>query len=249
MLIKDFTSYRAVFILSKCSTSFDVPNFLSPVRIPNQEKTLSREQEIFTAFCTMDSDQASWQEFFAACLQKRVSSDQFQTLLKIFRSKHVTSPRHHVANVLVEETRKTAFLDPRSVLYMRDLLRMRIIRAADVLDSIIPLTNSDLPVPIIDYYDDPITGQESHKVSFESMVLQMLTAEVVQGILKSVEEIRSLLKSLIAWMIIYPNSNVLGYLISASLSSPMAHDAVSQPSAKCTQEIRFDIRVIIPAYK
>lgn len=175
----------------------------------------------------MDFQQSSWSTFFDACLRNRLTPKKFQTLVNAFQFKNPTPSGRQLIRVLLSEGRKSGLEDPRVPLFASELLHMKLCSAADVLASLLPPISEDsLP-------DQSLPEMEGIlRPSIEASILQMMTLQVGEGLLKTNEAIQAVLKSLVAWMTRYPSSRALGYLIYATLSNPLAHPAISHPSMK-----------------
>lgn len=178
----------------------------------------------------MDSPQPSWDSLFATSLLRRVSPEQFRTLVKTFQWKYDTPSSQRLIDILFSESRKTAIIDPRLPLYTRELLRLALCNAADVLDYMLPSSRVDSSNVEIRFCDHAMLEMETQPPSLEATILQMLIAEVIQGLLKTGAQIQAVLKSLTAWIAQFPGSSVLGYLISATLNSPLAQELFSHSS-------------------
>ena len=182
----------------------------------------------------MDSPLSSWGTFFNACLRYRLTPDKFQTLVNAFQFKNSTPSGRQLIRVLLSEGKKSGLEDPRVPLFASELLRMKLCSAADVLASLLPPTSED------SVRNQALPEMEGIlRPSIEASILQMMTLEVGEGLLKTNEVIRAVLKSLVAWMTRYPSSRALGYLIYATLSSPLAHAAISHPSMKGHQSSAY----------
>lgn len=178
----------------------------------------------------MDSQQPSWETLFATSLLRRISPDQFRTLVKTFQFKYDTPSSQRLIGLLFSESRRTAILDPRLPLYTRELIHLGLCDAADILDYMLPSSKVNLSNEEIQFYDHTMLDIETQPPSIEATILQMLTTEVIQGLLKTGAQIQAALQSLTAWVARFPGSNVLGYLISATLNSPRAQELFSHSS-------------------
>lgn len=175
----------------------------------------------------MDLQQASWNTFFNACLRNRLTAEKFQTLVNAFQFKNSTPSGRQLIRVLLNEARKNGLEDPRVPLFASELLHMKLCSAADVLASLLPPTSEDsLPNQALPEVEGIL------RPTIEASILQMITSQVHEGLLKTSEAIQAVLKSLVVWMTRYPSSRALGYLIYATLSSSLAHTAISHPSVK-----------------
>lgn len=181
----------------------------------------------------MQSQQHTWQEFFDACLRNRLDTEKFRSLVETFQWKASTPSGRHLINALLAEGRNPILIDSRVPLYVQELLRLGLCSAADVLSSMLPpgedLTKT-LPVGL---YDQTFPETEGTlKPSMESLILQMLTLEIYDGLLKTTEAVQAVLRSLVKWITQFPSSTALGYLVTATLSSPLAQRAIGDSSLK-----------------
>ncbi len=179
-----------------------------------------------------------WHQFFDACLRKRLPPEKFQTLFKTFNLKHDALQGRALVDVLLDVGRKVSsrHVDPRIPLYLRILLQMEGIGISDVLDAIsaLPVDNNS---NVNDDQSGPITMDplESQNPRMENLILQMMTTEVPNGLVKSKEELHRILRILVKTK---PNSadfDAQGYFISAILNTALAHDVLNHVSAKSVQ--------------
>lgn len=178
----------------------------------------------------MDPEQPSWETLFATSLLRRISPDQFRTLVKTFQFKYDTPSSQRIISILFSESRKTAVFDPRLPSYTRELIHLGLCDAAEILNYMLPSSKGESSDGEIQFYDHAMLDMETHPPSLEATILQMLNAEVIQGLLKTGAQVQAVLKSLTAWVARFPGSNVLGYLLSATLNSPRAQELLSHSS-------------------
>ena len=178
----------------------------------------------------MDTEQPSWETLFATSLLRRISPDQFRTLVTTFQFRYDTPSGQHLIGILFSESRKTGISDPRLPLYTRELIHLGLCDAAEILNYMLPSSKVDSSNEELQFYDHAMLDMETQPPSLEARILQMLITEVVQGLLKTGAQIQAVLKSLTAWAARFPGSNVLGYLISATLNSPSAQELFSHSS-------------------
>ncbi len=177
-----------------------------------------------------------WHNFFSACLQKRPPPDKFQIFVKACLFNNDAPSGRRLVGALVAESRKTALADPRVPLYVNELINLKLCSAADVLLSLLP---PPLPDPekvgagMSIHEDQNLPEMEGIlKPTVEAMVLQALYLKIGEGLLKTKGAIAEVLMALVAWMTRFSSSIALGYLTYATLSSPLAHSVISQPSMK-----------------
>lgn len=178
----------------------------------------------------MDTEQPSWETFFATSLLRRISPDQFRSFVKTFQFKYDTPSGQHLIGILFGESRKTGISDPRLPLYTRELIHLGLCDAAEILNYMLPSSKVDSSNEELQFYDHAMLDMETQPPSLEARILQMLITEVVQGLLQTGPQIQAVLKSLTEWVARFPGSNVLGYLISATLNSPPAQELFSNSS-------------------
>lgn len=182
----------------------------------------------------MPSQQPSWQEFFNACLRNRLDAEKFRTLVEAFQLKTFMPSGRHLISVLLTEGRKPSLVDPRVPLYARELLHLGSCSAADVLYSMLPPPGADPAKTGVGLYDQTLPEIEGTlKPSMEALILQMLTLQIADGLLKTTGAVQGVLRSLVEWMTRFPSSSALGYLISATLNNPLAQRAIGNSSLKC----------------
>lgn len=182
----------------------------------------------------MDTQKSPWHNFFNACLQKRIPPDKFRMLVKAFQSKNATPPGRQLVHALLAEGRETTFVDPRLPLYTRELLQLKSCSGADVLSAMLsPLADDGSNTGLYNAADQSLPEMEGVlKPSVEALILQMLTMQIVEGFLQTTDAVEAVLKTLVVWMTRFPGSSALGYLVSATFSSPLAQDTMGSPSMK-----------------
>ena len=172
----------------------------------------------------MDPEQPSWETLFANSLLKRISPDQFRSLVKTFQFKYNTPSGQRLIGILINESRKTNIRDPRLPSYARELIHLGLCDAAEILNYMLASLNGDSSNEEIQFDDSAMLDMETQTPSLEATILQMLITEIIQGLLKTGPQVQAVLKSLTAWVARFPASNVLAYLISATLNSPRAQE-------------------------
>ena len=179
-----------------------------------------------------------WHHFFDACFRKRVPPEKFQTLLKTFALKHATLQGRILVNVLLEEGRKISTLqvDPRIPLYVREMLLMGEIGISEVLAAILPLP-LDNHTKANHHESDPtnVNPVESQTPRLETLILQVMTVEMSNGLVNSKDEFQAILRTLAETKLNNANSDALGYFVSAILHSNLAQDILNHASAKSVQ--------------
>ncbi len=179
-----------------------------------------------------------WHQFFDACVRKRVPPQKFYTLLKTFALKHVTLPGRTLVNVLFDQGRKASSrqVDPRIPLYARELLQMQEVSVSDTLAAILPLPVDRHSNVNNDQGDQAaVDAAESQNPRLETMIFQMMTFEISNGLIKTQEGIQAVLKTLIKTKFNTANSDALGYFISAMLNTTLAHEVLTHISSKSVQ--------------
>ncbi len=102
---------------------------------------------------------------------------------------------------------------------------MRQISTCDTLAAILPLpveNNSDVNEAQSD--QAAIDAVESPSPRLETLVFQMMTIEVSNGLIKTREELQAVLESLVKTKFNSVNSDAVGYFISGVLNTTIAHD-------------------------
>ncbi len=176
-----------------------------------------------------------WHQFFDACVRKRVPLEEFHILFKTFNLKHVALPGTSLVHVLLDQGRKASSrqADPRIPLYVREMLRMRQISTCDTLAAILPLpveNNSNVNEAQSD--QAAIDAVESPSPRLETLVFQMMTIEVSNGLIKTREELQAVLESLVKTKFNSVNSDAVGYFISGVLNTTIAHDVLNHVFSK-----------------
>lgn len=176
-----------------------------------------------------------WHQFFDACVRKRVPPEDFPTLFNTFNLKHVALPGTSLVDVLLDQGRKVSSrqVDPRIPLYAREMLQMRQISTCDTLAAILPLPVDNISNANEDQSDQAaINAVDSHNPRLETLIFQMMTVEISNGLVKTREESQAILKSLVKTKFNSANSDAIGYLISALLNTNIAHDVLNHVSSK-----------------
>ena len=179
-----------------------------------------------------------WHRFFDACLRKRIPPEKFETLFKTYNLKHDTLQSRVLVNVLLDVGRKASsrHVDPRIPLYVRMLLHMKEIGISNVLDAILSMPMDKDPT-VNDLQSNPTAMDplESPNPRLETLILQMMTIDMSDGLVKSKEELQRILRTLIKTKPNNADSNALGYFISAILNTTLAHEVLNHVSAKSVQ--------------
>ena len=182
----------------------------------------------------MDSRSRKTRAFFQACLQKRLSPEKFRSLFITFQSQKTSlhGPRL-IQCLFAHEPLERTLKDPRLIIYIKELVSMRVIYVADVLSSLLPNSLHGLSRRQSDIYDQQfldINGVQ--KPTIAALVLQMMTVEIGQGLLRTDKDVHQALASLIPLISIAPNSMALGYFVSAVFATNVVQNSLSLSSAK-----------------
>lgn len=182
----------------------------------------------------MNSQPKKVRAFFEACLRKRLSPDKFKALFMTFHGQYPSlRGRKLVQSLLNDRSPEPPLIDPRLPLYIKELLSMGVIGTADVLSSLLPRPS-----------EPPLTGQPSlddqqileingvQKPTIAGLVLQMITAEVADGLLRTNQEVLETLASIVSLVSLVPGSSALGYFVAAVLSMTIVHEVLSVGSTK-----------------
>lgn len=175
--------------------------------------------------------QSSWEVFLDACVKKRVPPEKFDNLVKAFQSKHSVPSGRDLVSILLNPKFAAATEDPRIPLYIRQLLHLGACDIADVLASLRLIEERS---GVVDGYDQNILEIGNQPPSTEATIIQILTTEVIEGVLQNAEEVQAILRALVPMVARYPSSTALGFLISAILSSPLANTTLNESSTKST---------------
>ena len=186
----------------------------------------------------MDSSSKEVHDFFEACLQRRLTEEKFRLLFVTVHGKNRSIGGQKLVNSLLNDASKPALSDPRLALYLSNLISMKVITVADVLSSLLPpplnLSLEGQP----NFYDQSMLEvQGVHKPTMLAIIIEMLTSEVSKGVLETNREVLATLKSLIAWISVFPGSSSLGYLVSAFLGTDSVQNTLSQKSAKGLKKV------------
>ena len=181
----------------------------------------------------MDSRSVTWQKFLRACLRKRISTEKFLTLVQAC-SKETEPPSGTIlVRMFFEEATSTD--DPRLPLYLKELLHVGKCEIADILIAMLAIGTSALDVlsSASNPKEDADTLGDPNEIllSFDS-ILQMLTAEVNDGIIASRQDAIKTIQAMDAWLTKYPMILSLGYLIAAALGQNIIQQGLGQDSSK-----------------
>lgn len=181
----------------------------------------------------MASQEKQCQDFFNACLRKRVSPERYGVLVTTFQDRYPTLRCRTLLVVLFKRTLADGVDDPRVPLYVREMLRLRIASLADVLLSLLPSPSEPSSERHHLYPDQTILEIGSaQKPTLQGLVFQVLIVEVSDGLLKTKQDVRAALKALIAWMSLLPGSTSLGYLVYAVLGMSITQETLGEASTK-----------------
>lgn len=176
------------------------------------------------------------QDLVNACLRKRVSPEKYGVLVTTFQDKHPTLRSRTLLTALLKRTVVDGVDDPKVPLYVREMLRLKIASLADVLSSLLPPPPEPSSEGQNTYHDQTMLEVGSaQKPTLPGLVFQMLIVEVSEGLLKTKQDVRAVLKALIAWMSLLPGSTSLGYLVSAVLGMSITQETLREASAKGNQ--------------
>lgn len=147
-----------------------------------------------------------------------------------FDIKHGTLPGRTLVNVVLTAGQRALEVDPRSPSYIRELLDMKRITIADTLSALSEPaafgTNGN------DSDQTALDGFESHKSLMEVMLLQMMTTEVSDGLIKTKEEFQAVVNTMTIWTSNIPNASALGVFVSALLDTTLARDVLTHKYSK-----------------
>ena len=175
-----------------------------------------------------------WHQFFEACIRKRLPPDKFRLLFQTFAFQHDSPPGRNLVNVLLNEGQKasTRRSDPRIPLYVREMLQMKVVSTSNVLVATLPLSTANGLATDDGTVDN--TANHQHPRT-ETLLIQMMTLEISNGLIDSKEDLQDVLGTLIKTKYSSANSEALGYFISAILNTPLAQDVLSHISSKSVQ--------------
>ena len=182
----------------------------------------------------MDKQAQECQAFFNACSRKRVGPEKFRDLFTTFHDKYATLHSKTVLESLIKQTKLNGVQDPRVPQYVCEMLRMRVVSVTDVFSSLLPPPPEGSADGQASYHDQTmleIAGVP--KPTLQAFIFQMLMVEISEGLLKSMQEIRAVVKALIPWMLLFPSSTAIAYLVAAVLSTTVGQETLAKAPKGC----------------
>lgn len=169
------------------------------------------------------------QAFFSACSRERIGPAKFRTLFTTFHDRYAALHSRTVLEGLIKQTKLNGVQDPRVPQYVREMLRLRVVSVADVLASLLPPPPERSTDGQASYHDQNMLDVAGvPKPTYQAFIFQMLIVEILDGLLNSREEIRSVVKALVPWMLLFPASTTMGSLVVAVLSTPVGQETLAE---------------------
>lgn len=154
-------------------------------------------------------------------------------LVKLLREFEATTPRpaasapQSLARVLLNVGHIGLHVDPRLPHYLETLLDARELGVASLLKATFAVTR---PINPAESVSASLDAEEPSKPSLGSIVLQLLTRKIANGIIEQDTGLLAFLVELLPWITQNPSSITLGLLVSTTLGCTVALEVL--PSAK-----------------
>ncbi|KAL8861162.1 MAG: hypothetical protein Q9178_002378 [Gyalolechia marmorata] len=168
-----------------------------------------------------------WQKFLKKCLLRRLPSSKFISLIRQMEAAAPRPASGSLVRALVDVGIVGQNVDPRLPTYLEALLDSK---AIDVVDLLQATRQSPWPTDSPGLAPTSIDAADAEHPSLHSMILQLLTRKIANGIIEQDTVLFTFLNELLPCMAQYPSSPTLGLLVSTTLGCPVAQEAM--PSAK-----------------
>ena len=162
------------------------------------------------------------------CFRGRLSSPRFLSLFQAFKIKHPASTAAAFTEILLDVGCRGTIIDSRLPIYIEALLDEKFIDASTLL-LVVHRVRHDHGAAL-----DPslLDARDSAESSLQTVVLQLLTRKIANGLIEEESELFSFLKNLVSWMNRFPFSVTLGFLLSAALGCSIAQEVLLGEKAK-----------------
>ncbi|KAL8711658.1 MAG: hypothetical protein Q9220_004068 [cf. Caloplaca sp. 1 TL-2023] len=160
--------------------------------------------------------------------KRRASSTKLLLSLHGILAEQPRLPKDLLLEILLEEGRRGRSVDPRLSTYLETLLDSGDIYAFSLLFA----THKQLSKDGGNTQTSPLDIGDSMPPSLPTVVLQLLTRKLANGLVQEDAQLRALFESLLPWMKDFPSSITVGLLVSASLGCSKAQEYVPSWNAK-----------------
>ncbi|KAL9604923.1 MAG: hypothetical protein Q9219_000111 [cf. Caloplaca sp. 3 TL-2023] len=171
---------------------------------------------------------SEWHNSIQACFRNRLSADKFLSALQAAEDKYSVLPPETLAKVLLDLGCRGKFVDPRLSLYLEALLDAKTLDSSVLLSAL----RKTIPDNVAVFQSSLLDNGSSTKPSLQTIVLQLLTRKIANGLIAEDVELFWFLKTLIPWMTDFPSSVMIGFLVSATLGCPTAQEILPRVKAK-----------------
>ncbi|KAL8733308.1 MAG: hypothetical protein Q9166_002132 [cf. Caloplaca sp. 2 TL-2023] len=176
---------------------------------------------------------SAWQKFLKTCLHQRVSSIKFIELLQEYEAiepRPLASAPESLARALLDCALIGQHVDPRIPGYLELLLDAKKINVISLLlaaaQLLQPDDRKDSYLALLD------VGYTANLSLLQTVILQLLTRKVANGIIERDIELLAFLDELRPWMTKHPSSVTLGFLIATTFDCTLAQDVMPRVKAK-----------------
>ncbi|KAL8931645.1 MAG: hypothetical protein Q9211_006817 [Gyalolechia sp. 1 TL-2023] len=168
-------------------------------------------------------------KFVGACFRSRPSSQRFLDALQTYEAKYPPLSSSFLAKELLDAGYRSGVVDPRLPIYLEALLDAKRLDLSTLLSFIQPSPPEDGTA----FSSSLLDAGDSAKPSLQTVILQLLTRKIANASIREDSELFLFLKSVIPWMMYFPSSIMLGFLVSATLGCPVAQEIL--PNAKANK--------------
>lgn len=148
--------------------------------------------------------------------------------LQDFGAKYLPLPRATLAKELLDLGCRKDVVDPRLPIYIEALLDAKLLDVSTLLAAVQPSPPDDGTV----FESSLLDVGDSAKPSLQTIVLQLLTRKIANGVIAEDSELFFFLKHVLPWLTHFPSSVTLGFLVSATLGCPLAQEVLQGAKAK-----------------
>ncbi|KAL8935633.1 MAG: hypothetical protein Q9216_005326, partial [Gyalolechia sp. 2 TL-2023] len=167
-------------------------------------------------------------KFVDASFQNRRSSQRFLDALQVYEAKYQPLSSSSLAKELLDAGYRNGFVDPRLSTYLEALLDAQKLDLSTLLSAVHPSPAEHGTA----FSSTLLDAEDSAKPSLQTVILQLLTRKIANGFIGEDLELFIFFKTIIPWMTSFPSSILLGFLVSATLSCPVAQDTLPNAKAK-----------------
>ncbi|KAL8719616.1 MAG: hypothetical protein Q9225_003390 [Loekoesia sp. 1 TL-2023] len=175
-----------------------------------------------------DPPGSDWHKCVQGYFRSRASAQKVVSAWQAFGTKYPPLPRATLAKELLDVGCRKDVVDPRLPIYIEALLDVKSLDVSTLLAAVQPSPPDDGTV----FESSLLDAGDSAKPSLQTVILQLLTRKIANGIIVEDSELFCFLKHVLSWMTHFPSSVTLGFLVSATLGCPLAQEVLQGAKAK-----------------